>query len=341
MGKFSLDKIGGINNSVGNGLLSEASKALKSEHKKTEFIKYEQIVPNPMNPKSRIELTDDILELADSISRVGLDQPLVVKQLPDGNYMILTGHRRWVAIGELIKQGKWNEEHLVEAKIKDVESMELPISDKDKEYLSIAATNDFKPLTEAEQVQQAIELRRIYSELRAKGYKVLVTGYDDEGNEIGKSIAGKSTRQLVAEQIGKSPAWVGQVEKVENKGTDALKNALKFGNVSLSNAKDIADMPEKKQSEFMAKMAEIKKDDEQITASDISQFNYQKKKRTVTKEEDTVPGDGHLITEKTLRSDMKRVSKTLRDAVGVRLSDQKYAQYTKIIESLEKLLSDI
>lgn len=51
------------------------------------------IVPNPQQPRARF---DDaaIAALADSIAEVGILQPLVLTERPDGGYALVAGERR-------------------------------------------------------------------------------------------------------------------------------------------------------------------------------------------------------------------------------------------------------
>lgn len=61
-----------------------------------EELDVESIIPNPKQP--RTEFDDDALEeLADSISTLGLIQPITVRRENDGKYIIISGERRWRA----------------------------------------------------------------------------------------------------------------------------------------------------------------------------------------------------------------------------------------------------
>lgn len=53
------------------------------------------IAPNPMQPRTDID-EESVAELADSIRKVGLLQPIIVRALGDG-YQIIAGERRWRA----------------------------------------------------------------------------------------------------------------------------------------------------------------------------------------------------------------------------------------------------
>ena len=80
-----------------NGLLNQKSKTKM----KITMVAYEDIVRNEKNHYS----IEDIESLAISIGDVGLREPLEVKALEDGSYMLIGGERRYTAIGMLREQG--------------------------------------------------------------------------------------------------------------------------------------------------------------------------------------------------------------------------------------------
>ena len=54
------------------------------------------ISPNPNQPRKEFEAAA-LAELADSIAKVGLMQPIVVREISAGKYQIIAGERRWRA----------------------------------------------------------------------------------------------------------------------------------------------------------------------------------------------------------------------------------------------------
>lgn len=61
-----------------------------------EELDVESIIPNPKQPRTSFD--DDALEeLADSISTLGLIQPITVRKEANGKYIIISGERRWRA----------------------------------------------------------------------------------------------------------------------------------------------------------------------------------------------------------------------------------------------------
>lgn len=63
---------------------------------RVEKIPVEQLQPNPHQPRSHFD-DGALAELADSIKRHGVVQPLVVTPVKDGVYTLIAGERRWRA----------------------------------------------------------------------------------------------------------------------------------------------------------------------------------------------------------------------------------------------------
>jgi len=63
------------------------------------LIPHSDIIPYPNNPRRIVGKPDDIKDLADSIRKNGLIQPINVRPHPtkDGKYQLLAGERRWRA----------------------------------------------------------------------------------------------------------------------------------------------------------------------------------------------------------------------------------------------------
>ena len=80
----------------------EAMFALNEEHeeKNTTELPINRIFPYPNQPFETYD-TQRISELADDIRIRGLDNPLIVRKMPDGNYQIIAGHNRFLAIKQL------------------------------------------------------------------------------------------------------------------------------------------------------------------------------------------------------------------------------------------------
>lgn len=60
------------------------------------MVEVAEITPNPQQPRSHFD-DDAIVTLAESISELGILQPLVVTEREDGGYNLVAGERRWRA----------------------------------------------------------------------------------------------------------------------------------------------------------------------------------------------------------------------------------------------------
>ena len=70
------------------------------DEKSSEEIAIELIEPNPNQPRTNFK-KEDLEELAESIKRNGLLQPILVRRLEGGTYQIIAGERRWQACKQL------------------------------------------------------------------------------------------------------------------------------------------------------------------------------------------------------------------------------------------------
>lgn len=82
---------------LGRGLSALIPSASQESHTSSDVteLQIDLISPNPNQPRTDID-EDAIAELADSIGKVGLLQPIIVRPLGDG-YQIVAGERRWRA----------------------------------------------------------------------------------------------------------------------------------------------------------------------------------------------------------------------------------------------------
>ena len=80
---------------LGRGLSALIPNAGEEESGNSLEIPIEQIRPNPKQPRTDID-EDGVAQLADSIGKVGILQPIVVRPLGEG-YEIIAGERRWRA----------------------------------------------------------------------------------------------------------------------------------------------------------------------------------------------------------------------------------------------------
>ena len=134
---------------------------LGTSKKQLEYIKRELIDPDPNNFYS---LTG-IEELAANIQLCGLQQPILVRPIDGGRYMVVSGHRRRAAIELLAADDpeKWEEiSCLVE---RDEASPEL------QQLRLIYANANTRTMTGAELAEQAAQVEKLLYQLKEQGYE--------------------------------------------------------------------------------------------------------------------------------------------------------------------------
>lgn len=116
-------------------------------------IAHSAIRPDPANPRKVFD-EDGLAELAASIAADGLLEPLVVREIEPGDFMLIAGERRWRAIGQAIAGGAWPAERLVPAMIRQV-------SEQDARRLALIENlqrRDLNPIEEARAIEALAEL---------------------------------------------------------------------------------------------------------------------------------------------------------------------------------------
>lgn len=109
------------------------------------FIETNKLIPSPFQPRKSFEETK-LQELANSIKQSGIIEPLIVSPLPNGNFEIVCGERRWRA-----------------AKLINLDTVPVVIKqldDKQKRLLSLIENlqrEDLNPVEEAEAYKNLIE----------------------------------------------------------------------------------------------------------------------------------------------------------------------------------------
>ena len=151
----------------------------------------------------------DIEELAESIKESGLLHNLVVRDLKNGKYEILSGERRYRAL-KLIGAKR------VMCQVKD-------ISDVDAELLLIKANAEQRELTPVEKMEGIKRLERLYKEKKARG------------EEIPKG----KLRDTIGKDMGLSGTQVGRYQKIDKKLIKPLKEKLNQGDITVNQAETL------------------------------------------------------------------------------------------------------
>lgn len=175
----------------------------------TVKLKISDIEPNRQQPRKEFN-EEALTELADSISKHGILQPLLVRPLPDGGYQLVAGERRWRAC----RMAGVSEVPVVIKELTNSQVMELAlIENLQREDLSIVE--------------------------EAEGYKMLMDNYNFTQDEISKSV-GKSRPSITnALRVLKLPKEILSLLK-ENKITAGHARAL----LSFDNEEDMRKVAE-------------------------------------------------------------------------------------------------
>ena len=134
------------NNPLGRGLaaLIAGNKeyySLDSGAQVVNMIQIDQIIPNPKQPRQYISEIE-LLELAESIQKFGILQPLLVYKIESNQYQIIAGERRWQAakkagleeVPVIIKEISNTSEILEIALIENIQRQDLNILEEAESY---------------------------------------------------------------------------------------------------------------------------------------------------------------------------------------------------------------
>ena len=313
---------------VGGGLLEAMNK--NAAQMAEEYVDYNRIRTSSKNEWSMEE--ESIKELAELIKDVGLLNPPIVRQQGD-DYVIVAGERRYRAIGYLIQQRAWDVHKPVKVNIFSPDMIDLPLTDEQKEdYVRLAENAGQRGKTDGDLFLQMKGYQKIYSELRKKG-----------------ELSGIKTRKLLENDMKISGSKIAQFQKIENRGSEALKNALLEDKVTVSTGVKIADMPVEEQEEFIQQAQEGKTDGEKIQRVDILKYEERKSNQATESPEDasaeteeSIKEDAErkerTISAQRFRKDIRSITKGLRKE-QLLLSEKEYENYLRLINQLKLLLN--
>lgn len=130
-----------------------------SARKQIEYIPIGQIEADPGNFYDLPKLE----ELANSISIIGLQEPVVVRPVEDGRYRIISGHRRTAALRILIDRGEHDDKVMciVERQQESEALTQLKL---------IMGNSENRVLTSAEQARQVEETQQLIYQLKQEGF---------------------------------------------------------------------------------------------------------------------------------------------------------------------------
>lgn len=172
-------------------------------------IPHEGLVPGPNYRRSFDDTT--IGELADSIATHGLLQNLVVTRPldPSGRWIIVSGERRWRAIGTLIEDGRWPAERMIPCQLRE----ELCGQAADIRITALIENLQREEVNAMEEAEAYAEIRRLDPE--------------------------RYTTTVIATAIGKTARYVQQRLALAEKLPDDVKAKVREGVISVTQAREL------------------------------------------------------------------------------------------------------
>jgi len=347
--KFSIDSImGGSDKNVsekkepikvGAGLLNEASKAEAYEKMDIQYIPFGSIVPNEKNEGMSME---GIETLAVLIEQDGLAQPLEVIKVGD-KYKIITGHRRFAAITSLINRGRMKYE-VIPCIVKDLNKIDLPLSDELKEEFAMEASNTYRDKTDGDILLGIRRWKKIIAALKEQGVTVLPEELTVDGRE--RDIKGVRTQTLVAEQVGVSKGQVSKFEKVESKGSTELIDSMLDDELRMpvATAAKVADRPKDEQKKIIERAKDKKVGGSPLTKEVIDEAIAE------VEREEQLPGQMSIeedlpeivpelnYTEFDLKDDIKEAMRLLKATGGISVSKSDKRQLEMSAAAIERVI---
>ena len=232
----------------------ETAEAAPQEQKTTEIATPEDGVSSTADiydlipSKGNFYSVEDVQDLKQSIELLGVLQPLLVtEEEENGKRRIIAGHRRRLAVMQLVDEGK--------DRFRRVPILIKPKKNAILDRLALIMANRFREKTDWERMTEALETEKLVLELK------------DSMNIPGR------TRDLLAEIIETSPAQIGRYKAIYNNLIPELMAEFKANRIVVSVIYEASGLPE----DYQKQAAEIFRENEVLTLADIKQLkkNYE------------------------------------------------------------------
>lgn len=198
--------------------------------------------------KGNFYSVEDVQDLKQSIELLGVLQPLLVTdEEEDGKRRIIAGHRRRLAVMQLVDEGK--------ERFRRVPILIKPKKNAIIDRLALIMANRFREKTDWERMTEALETEKLVLELK------------DSMNIPGR------TRDLLAEIIETSPAQLGRYKAIYNNIIPELMAEFKANRIVVSVIYEVSGLPE----DYQKQAAEAFRENEVLTLADVKQLkkNYE------------------------------------------------------------------
>ena len=181
----------------------------------------------------------DIEDLAGDILMYGLKQNLEVVYEPNeqGEYRIVAGERRWLALKHLVGQG-----------YKDFEIATCKLTtpqNEDEEQVEIIIANAYRTKSVKDIIEEEQRLKACLERMKADGKKI--KGYDLQSGRL---------RDVISSMLKMSKTKIAQVESISNNLIPEFREELNKERLTFSAAYELSGMSAEKQQEALEKYKE-------------------------------------------------------------------------------------
>lgn len=202
---------------------------------------------------------DGLKDLAAGIEMDGLQEPLVLGQI-NGEYWLISGHRRMAALNILVTEGKEAFE-TVKCRYKQMTETEFRIA--------LLVGNTFnRKMTDYDLMTQAAEWKEVLTQARKEGLLILE--------------AGERVRDYVAAAMGETVPKIRDLNTIDGNATQEVKEQFQKGNMGITAALEAS----KADEEIQKEIAQASESKGGVGAEEIRAMTEEKKGRK-TKEEET------------------------------------------------------
>ena len=215
-----------------------------------------------------------------SIELLGVLQPLLVTDEKDGKRRIIAGHRRRLAVMQLVKEGK--------ERFRYVPIMIKPTKNAILDRLALIMTNRFREKTDWEKMTESIETEKLVQELKTQ-----------------MDIPGR-TRDLLAEIIDASPATLGRYKAIYNNLATELMEEFKAGKIGVSVIYEISQM----EKEWQLRALEVFREKGVLALPDVKEIKRQQEAAA------QVPGQMNFDKMAAGQQDTQEITQTDETAEG-------------------------
>lgn len=178
-------------------------------------------------------------ELAGDILTFGLKQnlELVYEPCEKGEYRIVAGERRWLALKMLVSKG-YKEFEMATSKLTTPQ-------DADEEQVEIIIANAYRNKSVADMIEEEKRLKESLEKMKAAGKQI--KGYDLTSGRL---------RDVIASMLHMSKTKVAQIESVNNNLIPEFKEELKSERLTFSAAYELSGMTTEEQQEALERFKE-------------------------------------------------------------------------------------